>query len=165
MSLSFCIFSRTLVRFGMSVPFLLACSFLGFSDCHAADTAEATTESESWLLDPDIESENDRSLGEPAGTDWEDHIEADKYAIGKILLAGEASLTPLRIRLNRDLLPPGIVANSRISLDLENASGSVVLWRSQAEDVDSRVQWKPGTEVALQDLELDESTASTTVWL
>ena len=125
-----------------------------------------------WLLDLDIDSDNNNMLELPDGSEWEEQIEEHEFSIGKLVEARAARFTPVRIRLNIKALKqlddtPRTLDDIRVTLATENAKGVIRLFSKpqidKRDDVDGLLH--PEKELQLEELNFDPATGVATIWI
>jgi hypothetical protein len=89
-----------------------------------------------WGIDADVDSDNNQGFDLPLRSPWEDYLENEKYAIGKMLSVNDPEFTPVVVQLPRGLDP----ADRRIKVSIDfhvktTRSGSIDLWNTQKANV------------------------------
>ena len=140
----------------------------------------------SWGIDYDIDSDNDNGRNFPDNSEWEEYLEDNDYAIGKLLCVREEWLTgdgqclnaptnaPSRIRLPAGLPLDG-PAEVVLETDHRGSSGVVALTTSPPL-APGHEMWQPigdgqgrlimkGQPYSLRDLNYDPATGGITAWV
>lgn len=129
-----------------------------------------------WGVDADIDSDNNNGFSLPVRRPWEDYIENDEYAIGKMLSVDDPEFTPVIVQLPRGLDPADRRITVSIDLDVKkNRSGSIDLWNTQKANVTPGAQGQRdvtsgGNRIAfvsyfLTDLGYNSTTGDFVIWV
>ncbi len=126
-----------------------------------------------WGLDLDIDSDNNNGFSEPDHGKWEEYLEDNEFAIGKMLTTQDSQFTPMTLQL-----PPGLdIQNRSITIDIDpdnlaTRSGDVRLWNTyKADPTRSELfLYQGGNQVAfaeqtLEELRYNPVDGKITIWL
>jgi hypothetical protein len=130
-----------------------------------------------WGIDVDIDSDNNNGFGYPENSEWEEYLEDNPFAVGKLLYVDDTHFTPTRLRLPQGLDPHDPATRLRMDFDAVGQSGVIRLWNVPKADpgrdddpIDvngvlpgNRVL--QGIEYSLADLNYDPNSGGITVFM
>ncbi|QDS95898.1 hypothetical protein FF011L_46990 [Roseimaritima multifibrata] len=143
-----------------------------------------------WGIDVDIDSDNNDGYAQPAGDRWEEYLEDNEFAIGKIIkpiqlyesfpsnllneqLEANYQFTPVSIRVSTGLAPETQVVISTLTT-LPHSSGSIQLWTTPRNDPNrnDNLVTEGGhrisgylSELSLNEIGYDPNSSTITLWI
>lgn len=90
----------------------------------AATSDSDTVKLNIFTFDLDIDSDNNNGQANPEGSDWEETLEDHEYGLGKLIVEGAPTLTPLVVRVS------GGAPSLRVRFEFTEvtAAGTIKLW-------------------------------------
>jgi len=130
-----------------------------------------------WGIDVDIDSDNNNDFNYPENSEWEEYLENNPFAVGKLLGVDDTHFTPIRLRLPQGLDSHNPATRIRMDFDAVGQSGVIRLWNVPKADPDRVVnaidingvllgnQMLQGIEYSLADLNYDPNSGGITVFM
>ncbi|QDV23532.1 hypothetical protein [Aureliella helgolandensis] len=139
-----------------------------FDSCNLNSIQVASLDVMVWGIDLDIDSDNDNGTFFPELDDWEEELESNRFAIGKMLYKDANQFTPLVIQLPTHIPPSEIVIRLE-ELRKNKPSGTINIWDAPKYNANRRLLGTPDGDLigdfTLSELNYNPYNGRVVLWL